>query len=329
MASLLSIESEKESEKQGRSVSPRVMAAGGCGCLFLLCAVLFGGSAFATSKGWISINLLATPTPTATLTPVPTFTPTPTPTARPTATPSPSPTPTTIPASFGPIRFAPAVLLADNAPADTLDRFPSGITLLYATFTYAGMRAGTKYRAEWLLNSTVQPELGVSESWTSANAGNWWVNISNSRGIVAGEYQLNLYLEERLVQSGKTTVEAAALGQPDFTPIMFASDKDALDKPVNPAAMNNPKLPLGTKQIYAFFTAVNVAKGTQFGTEWLLNGQPYIDKKTGPWNYTPTEDYFNYVYNKDGTALAAGTYELKVWLGPRLVKIAAVTIPSK
>jgi len=301
------------------------MAAGGIGCVALLCVVLFGGGAFAASKGWIAINALTTPTPTATVTRVPTFTPTPT--VRPTATPS--PTPTTIPAAFGPIRFAPAVLETDNSPADPLDRFPHGITLLYATYSYSGMRTGTHYQAEWLLNGKVQPELGVSENWASAKAGNWWVSISNPKGILAGEYQLNLYVDDRLAQSAKTNVEAAPVGQPDFTPIVFAAEKDALDKPVNPAAMSGPKLPIGTKQIYAFFSGIVVPKGTQFATEWLFNGQPYVDKKSSTWNFRPDEDYYNFVYNKDGTALSPGTYELKVWLGTRLVKVSTVTIPAK
>jgi len=308
-----------------RKASPLVLAVAGIGCVGLLCVVLFAGGAFAASKGWISINALATPTPTATVTRVPTFTPTPT--VRPTATPS--PTPTTVPAAFGQIRFAPAVVETDNSPADPLDRFPNGITLLYAAFPYSGMSNGTRYQAEWLLNGKVQPELGVSESWSNAKAGNWWVSISNPKGIVAGEYQLNLYLEDRLVESAKTTVDAAPLGQPNFTPVVFAAGKDASDKPVDPAAMNSPKLAIGTKQIYAFFSGIAVPSGTLFATEWLFNGQPYVDKKTSTWNFLPEEDYYNFVYNKDGTALSPGTYEIKVWIGTRLAKVAAVTIPAK
>ena len=308
-----------------RRISPLMMAAGGCGCVALLCVVVFGGGAFAASKGWISINAFTTATPTVTVTPVPTFTPTPT--VRPTATPS--PTPTTIPAAFGAIRFAPAVIETDNSPADPLDRFPNGVTLLFAAFSYSGMREGTRYQAEWLLNGKVQSELGVSESWTSAKKGNWWVSISNPKGILAGEYQLNLYLEDHLVQSAKTTVEAAPLGQPNFTPIVFAAEKDASDKPVNPAAMNSPKLPVGTKQIYAFFSGIAVPRGTLFATEWLFNGQTYVDKKTSTWEFLPEEDYYNFVFNKDGTPLSAGTYEIKVWVGTRLMKVAAVTIPAK
>lgn len=308
-----------------RKLSPALMAAGGCGCVALLFVVLFGGGAFAASKGWISINAFATATPTVTITPVPTFTATPT--VRPTATPS--PTPTTIPQAFGQIRFAPAVVESDNAPADPLERFPNGITLLYAAFSYSGMRDGTRYQAEWLLNGKVQPELGVSENWSSARAGNWWVSISNPKGILAGEYQLNLYLEDRLVQTAKTTVEAAGLGQPNFTPIVFAASKDAADKPVDPAAVNSPKLPIGTKQIYAFFSGIAVPKGTSFATEWLFNGQSYVAKKTSTWDFLSDEDYYNFVYNKDGSPLSAGTYEIKVWLGTRLVKVSAVTIPAK
>jgi hypothetical protein len=326
MTQLVSTEPEKQG---GNGVSRVVLAAGGCAGLVLLCALLFGGGAFAASKGWISIGVLATPTATATATATVTPTPsvTPTPTARPTSTPS--PTPTLQPATFGPIRFAPAVLEADNSPTDLLDRFPPGSTLLYAAFTYSGMREGTKYRAEWLLNGKVQQDLAVSESWTAANSGNWWVNISNPKGILAGEYQLNLYIEEHPVQSAKTTVEGAPVGQPNFTPITFASEKDANDKPVNAAALNSPKLPLGTKQIYAFFTGISVPKATQFATEWLFNGRTYVEKKASVWNFLPDEDYYNYVYNKDGSALAAGTYEIKVWLGTRLAKVGAVTIPAK
>ena len=93
----------------------------------------------------------------------------------------------------------------DNAAADPLDSFPGGITLLYATFSYSGMHAGTRYQAEWLLNGKVQPELGVSEAWSSAASGNWWVSISTPKGLLPGDYQLTPYPEARQVPSAKTT----------------------------------------------------------------------------------------------------------------------------
>ena len=34
-------------------------------------------------------------------------------------------------------------------------------------------------------------------------------------------------------------------------------------------------------------------------------------------------------WRKVAEALSAGTYEIKVWLGTRLVKVSAVTIPAK
>src|SRR5436309_1821164 len=57
-------------------------------------------------------------------------------TPTPTSTPELSPTP--IAPNVSVIRFAPAVLQTDKSAVDPQDRYPSGMSLLYAVFSYSG-----------------------------------------------------------------------------------------------------------------------------------------------------------------------------------------------
>ena len=301
----------------------------GCGILFLACALLLGATAFASSQGWVALSILPTPTrlPTATptITPVPTLTPSVTPTRAATPTPTPKDTPAP---SISPVKFAPGILEADDSAIDPLERFPAGTSIVFATFGYAGLSDGTAYRTEWLLNGKVQTDVGSSANWKGGESGNWWFSIYNAKGISAGEWQLNLYYNNKLASTGKVTIEAAPAGA-NMSPIVFAGDKDANDKPVNPASVSDPRLAKGIKQIYGFYTAIGLAKGTNYSTQWFYNGAPFTDKKSFSWNAGPNDPGYNNVFHNDGSALLPGTYELKIWIGTRLIKVAAVMVSTQ
>jgi hypothetical protein len=313
---------------------PLLLLGSGCACLLLLCVV-----------GGLGIGILpsliggaGTPFQAAPFTPVAIGT-------RGTAGPPPpiGPTTHTTPGALPtvrltpggtagvltPVRFAPGILDADDSAVDPLDTFPAGTTLIYATFGYAAMRDGTAYRTEWLDNGELQADLKTSGTWKDGTAGSWWSALKNSKGVAPGVWQYNFYIDNRLATTGKMTVEPAAAGQPNFTPIVFASGKDANDQPINPAPVASPRLDEGITKLWAFFDGVNVPNGTQFSTQWLYNGTTLTDKKNYTWNLKPNENDYVSVFNTDGSPLKAGTYELKLWIGTRLVKIAALIIAAR
>ena len=226
------------------------------------------------------------------------------------------------------VKFAPGILASDDSAVDPLASFPAGTPLMYAAFAYAEMRDGMPYRSEWLKNGVLQIELKTNGTWHDGIAGNWWATLSNSKGIPAGAWQYNFYVNERLATTGKVTVEAAVAGQPTFTAIIFAGDKDANDQPIDPALVTSPHLDAGISKLWAFFDGVSVPGGTQFSSQWFHNGKNLTDKKTYTWNLQPNENNYLSIFNTDGSDLEPGTYELKLWIGTRLVKVAAVILAA-
>lgn len=288
----------------------------------------------ACTIGPVTISMGPTATPVPTATPPPTSTPVriapPIPTLAPSPTPAPIPTrlsPAPSPGgvgAFGAIKFA-AGVMSDDTPVDVRTTFPDGITRVYGAFDYKGLKDGQTYKSEWLLDGKVQPGLTGEMKWSGGSAGNWWASINNENGLTSGKYQLNLYLENQLQQSAQMTIEANPTGQPDFGPIVFAPDVDAKGNPVNPAPANNPTLPAGTKKIYAFFNAVNVPKGTQWTTQWFRNNKPESENQRA-WDSGLNDSYWVSFFYTEGSALAAGTYELKLTIGSRLVNLGVFMI---
>jgi hypothetical protein len=226
---------------------------------------------------------------------------------------------------FDTIKFAVGVL-DDEKPIDVLNAFPEGTTVIYAVWNYANMQDGQTWRREWLLNGKAQTDLVKEQDWSGGTSGAWWVSLFNKDGVSAGEWTLNLYLENRLVQSGKFRVDAAAAGQPNFTPIVFAENRDAKGNPVDPLPPDNAVLDSGVTQVHAFFNGVVMAKGTKFTTQWFYNGVSDTEEQTYTWDSAPADSYWVRYYRTDGAELPAGVYEFKLKIGTRLVKIASVTV---
>ncbi len=280
-------------------------------------------------------NIFATQTaaaPKATATSQPTATPQPTATSPATATSVPSPTSAPVSAgAFGDITFA-ANVLNDEVPIDAGDSFPEGITLITALFNGKGLQDGDAWRSEWLLNGEVQPKLTADHTWDAKTAGArgaWWLSVFNDQGIRPGEWQLNLYVGDQLVQSGKATIEAYKANEPTFGPITFASEVTKDDKPVNAVNVSDPTLPAGTTTVYAFFNGIDVPKSTEWTSQWFYNDSPVTDPKSHTWDFGPNEqDWINFK-NTDDSPLEAGVYELRLSIGSKVVNLGTFVIPAK
>jgi len=135
-------------------------------------------------------------------TPVAGWIPTATPVAQPIATATPvPPTPTEEhPAPFfGPIVFAEGVA-EDNKPINPTTTFPAGITMVYGIFNYEGLKDGLEWTYTWYRDGEL--EATRTEIWKSGEEGSAWVNLWNDAGLPSGNYELRLYLGDKLLQSG-------------------------------------------------------------------------------------------------------------------------------
>jgi hypothetical protein len=142
-----------------------------------------------------TVTEIASPTPAlATSSPVPTETPTSIP---PTATPSPVPLgPAPSEAQMGPIEFATEITSPPIKAVNSGEVFSPG-TEIYAVYTYQGMQNGTYFTAVWYRNG--------SEVARDERAWEWgWQGRSYSflTPPGAGEYKLELYVNDSLLASG-------------------------------------------------------------------------------------------------------------------------------
>jgi len=168
---------------------------------------------------------LSTP-PTTTALPQPTDMPTPTLTPpRPTATitPTPKPTatepfiPTLTPQATLPVTFTQAISGAvsppadaqiefwtlaqgvdeDNRPVNPSQQFPSGTERIYLFFRYDGLLPNVPWTVLWYYNGKLLS--GGTALWeTGQSAGEWYVYLTLGDGFSVGEYEVQVWLGERL-----------------------------------------------------------------------------------------------------------------------------------
>ena len=151
---------------------------------------------------------LPSPTPQTTSTTAPTpVPPSPTPTQPPPTPAPPSPTPTRGPVEIDPIVFARGVD-ADWYPVNPTMTFPSGTTVVYATFTCRGMYQGLEITAIWYHNG--QQYWSNTRPWSIADErGNWAFGINHTDGtpLPSGNWRLEFHAEGRLRQSGTFAIQ--------------------------------------------------------------------------------------------------------------------------
>ncbi len=144
--------------------------------------------------------------PTSTLSPPPLPTPTSQATVTLTITAeigSPTPTRTSIPplgtppsgARLDSITFARG--MSNNKPLGPATDFPAGTEQVYAFFEYTGMKNGLPWGHAWYLNG--DEIIAEKLTWELGRSGTAWLFIRIQK---SGNYELRLFIEEQLVQTG-------------------------------------------------------------------------------------------------------------------------------
>ncbi len=112
-------------------------------------------------------------------------------------------------ASFGAITFAEGV--SGNQPVGASTAF-SGIKEVYAFFSYQGMSNGLSWMTRWYYNG--QLVLERPALWEAGATGNYYVTLSHPDGLPVGQFKLELYIQDRLVQEGSFAVQDAGRRAP-------------------------------------------------------------------------------------------------------------------
>ena len=166
---------------------------------------------FTTTETATPTPQLATPTlaVTPTLSPTPSAQPTATPTGSGSASPSPTPVPLPTDARLGPLTFS-TELDADANPLNPSRVFSNTVARVYAVFPFEGMRKGLLWTRVWYFNG--QEFARDEEFWPWGARARSYVFI---KPVGAGEYRLDLLVNNQLLASGKFTVLGpTAIGGP-------------------------------------------------------------------------------------------------------------------
>lgn len=150
-----------------------------------------------------TLAVASAPSPTASTEP----TGTPPVSASPTARPSPVPLPTD--ARLGPLTFS-LELDSDANPVNPTRVFSNTAARIYAVFPFEGMRKGLLWTRVWYFNNM---EFARDEdAWQWGERARSYVFI---KPVGAGEYRLDLLVNDRLLTSGKfTVIGPTAIGGP-------------------------------------------------------------------------------------------------------------------
>jgi predicted secreted protein len=182
-----------------------------------------------------------TPSPAPTPTPAP---PTATPTLAASATstgvpPSPTATRPPIPApssvEMGPIAFA-TQITRQREPISPTTVFSNTASRVYASFPYSGMRNDLTWTQIWYFNDVEFSRGNETWEWGSADRSFVFTNL-----VGAGDYRLELYVNDDLVASGKFTVMGpVAIGGPQTPENTGTPETPATEVPGSTATPQSP-----------------------------------------------------------------------------------------
>jgi hypothetical protein len=260
-----------------------LIGCGGLLALFIVAACIFGIVALMNPKE---------PTPTPTLTPTQIV-------QRPTSTPT-SPlaaSATEVAPVFKLVAFAQDVT-DDDEPVEPGTTFPADTIQVYAIFDYSGMKDGLMYDAYWYRDG--QEELHKSWEWSLGETGTSWVNIFNDDGLTPGNYELEVYVGDRLLLNGKFIIQTGFAAT--VSNVRFARDKADDDSPVGVSDV----FPYGVTQVYVFFDYTGFGGVTEIESTWLRDGQT---DASGALDWTGNESGSYRIRFYDDKPLIAGDYE--------------------
>jgi len=100
--------------------------------------------------------------------------------------------------------------------------FPPGSRAVYAVYEFSGMRNGLGCQEVWLLNG--EEEVSRSDQWAEGAQGQSWAKLGSREELSPGDYELQIYVEGKLLRRGHFSVEAG-----DLTGLLFSDDFSNLE----------------------------------------------------------------------------------------------------
>jgi hypothetical protein len=208
--------------------------------------------------------------------------------------------------------------------ASTGTLLPAGIERVDAHYEYEGMRQGQTWTEVWYYGG-----LEVSrwtQTWSLGPSGHNTAYALNYEGLPAGDYRLEIYIDERLAATGELTLAGTPNERREpvlFDDIRLASDVSREDMP---AGVTGNVTPFGVDALYAFFAWDNMPSGTDWAFRWFQDGR-MVASSTQSWSSAGAGDPF-WVGLRANEALAEGIYAVEVLVENRPMFSANITVGS-
>lgn len=317
-----------------------LLFGGGTGCLLIVCSLILvvGAAVFLYTRPF-SEN------PTASMIPV-NFTPpaedAPTDLSEEVDEPEeailrvePTPTPIIVTAEIPRITFA---LNHNPETYKTIspgDSFPEGTEEIHAVFRYSGMVEGQNWSQIWYLEEEVRAK--NSEVWNQDEAGQFALVFSEdkSEALTPGEWRLEIYVEDTLIQSGAFTVEGVPAAPTAETaveetiepaplelgPFTFTADSSATEIPETESSFEAE-----VKQIHVIFECSGLNSEQNWQQAWYLDGEFKLTVDEQP---LEEADLCHLFFGGEADqVLSPGEWKLEVYVDKVLEETGVFTIES-
>ncbi len=198
---------------------------------------------------------------------------------------------------------------------------PAG-NIATARFIYRNLEDGLNWIAIWYLNGT---EIKRVENTWNAGASGASVNtsIEVSDGLLPGSYRLELYIKDRLQATSDFIIAGAQQGAlPQiFTNLRFTTASSDTDAITSTAISNFPQ---NLNSLYVLFNWEQIAPGTLWTLEWLVDGVSFYHQ-TQPWSNAQSGENFLMRLTAP-TGLPDGTYSVELRVNNVLLQKAQAQI---
>lgn len=200
---------------------------------------------------------------------------------------------------------------------------PTG-AIATARFIYANMQPDIAWTAIWYYND--REIVRTNSLWTLAQgaSGTESVNLQPEGGLPTGTYRVELYIESALASTGDFVI-AGALRE-DARPLVFSNLEfvRSSDSTLSPDARPGSTFPDGANVLFARFDWQQVAAGTDWRLEWLVDNSVFY-RLAGPWNAPESGNDFT-IRLTAPESIPDGNYEVRLFVNNVRMLTASATV---
>jgi S1-C subfamily serine protease len=189
---------------------------------------------------------------------------------------------------------------------------PTGSTA-NAEFLFRNMQDGMRWTAIWYFEGEeIFRTLAPDDVWNRGESGRMTTSITDSNGLLPGNYRLELYIEDRLAATSDFIIAGAQEG---VFPRIFAGTHFTSAANAQEARSSAPvsSFAAGADAIFSLFDWQQIAPGTPWTMRWSVDGDVFYEQ-TRPWNGPESgEDYLARLTASGG--VPDGAYRMDLYVG--------------